>query len=95
MIMSVGYAAITSAVQHATAFFNAYLKGSGSRTNCVSLGGIENGQNEDFLQAYRKECSQKGMLESKDVCGSIIYLLSEFPHYVVGQNIEVDDGISV
>jgi NAD(P)-dependent dehydrogenase (short-subunit alcohol dehydrogenase family) len=34
------------------------------------------------------------MLESSDVTGAILYLLSDDSRYVVGQNLIVDDGFS-
>ncbi|ROT99311.1 SDR family oxidoreductase [Marinobacter sp. R17] len=95
MTMPVEYAAIKSAVQHTTSYFNAYMKGGKFRANCVSPGGVENGQNKDFLQAYHNECNQKGMLESRDICGSVVFLLSALSSYVIGQNIIVDDGFCV
>ena len=95
MTMPVEYAAIKSAVQHTTSYYNAYMKGSRFRANCVSPGGIENSQSTSFLQAYRNECSQKGMLEPRDICGSIVYLLSSLSDYIMGQNIVVDDGFSM
>lgn len=92
MTMPVEYAAIKSAVQHTTSYLNAYMKGSGFRANCVSPGGIKDNQPEQFLNAYKEKCRIKGMLESKDLTGTVSYLLSDLSKYVVSQNIVVDDG---
>lgn len=94
MTMPVEYAAIKSAVQHTTSYYNAYMKGVPFRANCVSPGGIENGQPANFLKAYRDKSRIKGMLSCDDVLGTVIYLLSDLSKYVVSQNIVVDDGFS-
>jgi len=62
------------------------------RVNCISPGGLLDDQPESFLAAYRKKCSDKGMLNPSDIVGTLNYLLSEDSHYVRGQNIVVDDG---
>lgn len=95
MTMPVEYAAIKSAVLHITGYFNAYMKGSGFRANCVSPGGIAAGQSSEFMANYRNKCSRKGMLDCPDVTGAISYLLSDISKYVVSQNIVVDDGFSL
>ena len=45
-----------------------------------------------FLNAYKKQCLNKGMLDKSDLKGTLIYLLSDMSKYVNGQNIIVDDG---
>jgi NAD(P)-dependent dehydrogenase (short-subunit alcohol dehydrogenase family) len=95
MTMPVEYAAIKSALLHTTRYFNAYMKGTQFRANCVSPGGIEAGQDEDFLNRYNAYCQNKGMLEPTDIVGTVVYLLSRSSSYVVGQNIIVDDGFSL
>jgi enoyl-[acyl-carrier-protein] reductase (NADH) len=47
---------------------------------------------DDFVQAYKNECQNKGMLDKSDLKGTLIYLLSDMSQYVNGQNIIVDDG---
>jgi len=94
MTMPVEYAAIKSAVQHTTRYFNAFMKGGEFRANCVSPGGIEDGQPESFLQAYRDKSRVKGMLDGTSISGTVCYLLSDLSRYVVAQNIVVDDGFS-
>lgn len=92
MTVPVEYALIKSAVIHMTRYLAAYLKGTGVRVNSLSPGGILDGQPEPFLKAYRAQCSHKGMLDTDDVTGTLIYLLSDASCAVNGQNIVVDDG---
>lgn len=97
MTMPVEYAAIKAGLEHMTRYVNAYMKGRNAlfRANCVSPGGILGGQNERFLSRYSEHCLSKGMLDSQDVTGAIVFLLSDAARYVVGQNFIVDDGFSV
>lgn len=95
MTMPVEYAAIKSAVEHSTTYFNAYMKGTGFRANCVSPGGISAGQPSAFVASYENKCSRKGMLDSRDVTGTVSYLLSDLSVCVISQNIIVDDGFSL
>ena len=92
MTMPVEYAAIKSAVIHLTKYLAQYFKGSNIRVNCISPGGILAGQPAEFLEAYREYASSKGMLDPKDLAGTLLYLLSDLSSYVNGQNIVVDDG---
>lgn len=95
MTMPVEYAAIKSAIIHLTKYMAKYLKGMNIRVNTLSPGGILDQQPEPFLDAYRKQCLNKGMLDKADMRGTLIYLLSDLSEYVNGQNIIVDDGFSL
>lgn len=95
MTMPVEYAAIKSAVNHLTLYFAQYFKGDGIRVNSLSPGGILDGQPVSFLHKYNAHCSSKGMLDPQDICGSLLYLLSEASLFVTGQNLIVDDGFSM
>lgn len=95
MTMPVEYAAIKSAIIRLTEYIVAYVKNSDFRANCVSPGGLKDGQPAEFLTAYQKQTSGKGMLDPQDLSGTIIYLLSEYSKYVTGQNIIVDDGFTL
>lgn len=95
MTMPVEYAAIKSALQHLGSYVTAYTKGSKFRVNCVSPGGILAGQDQAFLDRYNDHCRGKGMLDSGDIVGAVLFLLSSASEYVCGQNIIVDDGFLV
>lgn len=95
MTMPVEYAVIKSGVLHLTRYMAKYLKGSGTRVNALSPGGIFDGQPEPFLEKYQALCSSKGMLDKQDVVGALLFLLSDASAYINGQNITVDDGFSL
>jgi len=93
--MPVEYAAIKAGVIHLTKYFVNYYAGKNIRFNCISPGGIENNQPPDFIKKYNEHAVSKGMLNREDICGTLVYLLSEASAYINGQNLIVDDGWSL
>ena len=92
MTMPVEYAAIKSGLIHLTKYMAKYFKGINIKVNALSPGGILNNQPKDFLEKYKEQCLNKGMLDKSDMKGTLVYLLSDMSKYVNGQNIVVDDG---
>ena len=95
MTNPVEYAAIKSGLIHITKYMAKYFKGKNIRVNTITLGGIEDKQPETFLKAYKEFCLNKGMLDAKDISGTVLYLLSDLSEFVNGQNIVVDDGFTL
>jgi NAD(P)-dependent dehydrogenase (short-subunit alcohol dehydrogenase family) len=95
MTTPVEYAAIKSGLIHLTKYMAKYFKGMNIRVNALSPGGVFDCQPEPFLAAYREKCLNKGMLEGKDLVGTLIYLLSDMSKYMNGQNIIIDDGFTL
>lgn len=92
MTMPVEYAMTKAAIIHMTKYLAKYYRGHGIRFNCVSPGGLFNGQPEAFVQNYRRFCMNKGMLDVEDVVGAIIFLLTDDARFLNGHNLVVDDG---
>lgn len=95
MTMPVEYAAIKAAIIQLTKYFAQYYKSDRIRVNCLSPGGIMDNQPEEFIERYNAHSGAKGMLDPKDVTGTMLFLLSDASRYVTGQNIIVDDGFSL
>lgn len=95
MTMPIEYAAIKSAVIHLTKYMAKYLKGSHIRVNSLSPGGILDKQPEAFLAAYKKICTDKGMLDPVEITNALLFLISDMSLYVNGHNLIVDDGFSI
>jgi NAD(P)-dependent dehydrogenase (short-subunit alcohol dehydrogenase family) len=92
MTTPVEYAAIKSGLIHLTKYMAKYFKGKNIRVNTLSPGGVLDQQPTSFLERYKAQCSEKGMLDKSDLKGTLVYLLSDMSQYVNGQNIIVDDG---
>ncbi|RAP34025.1 short-chain dehydrogenase [Candidatus Marinamargulisbacteria bacterium SCGC AG-410-N11] len=95
MTSPIEYSAIKAGIINMVRYLSKYYKGNNIRVNAVSLGGLLDKQPELFLKNYRQDCNNKGMLNTKDITGTVIYLLSELSEFVNGQNIIVDDGWSL
>ena len=63
--------------------------------NCISPGGIRNNQPNIFIENYNSSCNSKGLLDSEDLTGLILFLISDKSKYINGQNIIIDDGWSL
>ncbi len=64
------------------------------RVNCVSPGGIFNGQSKSFINKYIKRVPLKRMGYKNEITGMIIYLVSDSSTYCTGQNFVIDGGMS-
>lgn len=95
MTMPVEYAAIKSALIHLSKYATTYMKHTNFRVNLVSPGGIINNQPENFIDQYKAYSRIKGMLDTDDILGAILFLLSDESKYICGQNVIVDDGFSL
>ena len=95
MTMAVEYSAIKSGLIHLSKYMAKYFKGKNIRVNTISLGGIEDKQPASFLKAYKTFCLNKGMLDTKDISGTVLFLLSDLSEYVNGHNLVVDDGFTL
>ena len=93
--MPIEYAAIKSGLIHISKYITSYINDSRFRINCISPGGIFDNQEKNFLEAYKRNTFGTGMLEAEDVCGTVLFLLSDASKFINGQNIIVDDGYSL
>ena len=91
----VEYTVVKHGLLGMTKYMAKMFKKDNIRVNAISPGGILDGQPEPFLSQYKKRCGTKGMLDANDICGALVYLLSDSSKYLNGQNIVVDDGFSL
>lgn len=62
------------------------------RVNMVSPGGIERGQNQQFIERYNKRTPLGRMATENDVAGMVSLLLSSEGAYITGQHMLIDGG---
>ncbi len=95
MTSPIEYTAVKSGIISITKYLAKSFPGQQIRVNCISPGGIEDGQPEFFIKNYKNDCLNKGLLDSKDITGALMFLFSEDSRFINGQNIVVDDGWSL
>lgn len=67
----------------------------GVRVNCISPGGFERGQPEEFVRRYSKQTPLGRMgRDGTDLKGAVVYLASDAAAYVTGHNLAVDGGFT-
>ena len=67
----------------------------GIRVNCISPGGFERGQPEEFIRRYNSHVMLGRMgRDGVDLKGAVVYLASDAAAYVTAQNLAVDGGFT-
>ena len=78
-----------------TKYLAKYYKNKNIRINCVSPGGINDNQPNEFIKNYEASTLNIGMLDPEDISNTVEWLVSEKSRAINGQNIIVDDGWSL
>jgi NAD(P)-dependent dehydrogenase (short-subunit alcohol dehydrogenase family) len=88
----VAYSASKSSLYNLTRYLATYWAGNGVRVNTLTLGGVFNNQDPQFLEGYLRRVPLGRMARPQDYFGPIIFLLSDASAYVTGANLAADGG---
>lgn len=89
------YSASKAGLLGLTSYLSTYWGARGVRVNALTPGGIFSGQNETFVRRYSDRVPMDRMGGADDLCGALVFLMSDASSYVTGQNIIIDGGLSV
>ena len=88
----VAYAASKSSLYNLTNYLAADWGGKGVRVNTISLGGVFNNQDKEFLANYCARVPLGRMAYEDEYNGAIVFLMSNASSYMTGSNMVIDGG---
>lgn len=88
----VAYSASKSGILNLTRYLAVYWAKQNVRANSLTIAGVFNDQEEEFLQAYCGRIPIGRMANAGEYTGSILFLAGEASKYMTGHNLVVDGG---
>lgn len=88
----VAYAASKSGVLNLTRYLAVYWARQGVRVNNLTLAGVFNRQESEFLDAYCGRIPVGRMADVEEYNGAVLFLASQASRYMTGSNLVVDGG---
>lgn len=88
----VAYAVSKSGVYNLSRYLAVYWAKKGVRVNSVTIAGVFNNQEQDFLDAYCGRIPVGRMAHQSEYNGAMVFLASNASLYMTGANLVVDGG---
>lgn len=88
----VAYAASKSGLLNLSRYLATYWAQRHVRVNMLTLGGVFNNQDQEFLTAYCARVPMGRMAREEEYNGAVVFLLSKASAYMTGSNLVIDGG---
>lgn len=90
----VAYSASKSAILNLSRYLATYWGECNVRVNTVTLGGVFDHQDREFLDAYTRKVPLGRMARESEYNGLVVFLLSDAASYITGSNLIADGGFT-
>jgi len=88
----VAYSASKSGILNLTRYLSTYWGKQNVRVNSLTIAGVFNNQEQDFLDVYCSRIPIGRMANVEEYNGSVLFLASEASRYMTGANLVIDGG---
>ena len=88
----IAYSVSKSGILNLTRYLAVYWAKKGVRVNTLTISGVFNQQDQDFLDAYCQRIPIGKMANPEDYNGAVLFLASAASQYMTGSNVIIDGG---